>query len=331
MTVDKVQQIRNVDGVAAAFPGISLAAKPGDVGVVNFGVPDMIVSHDPASTRYQTLKTELSAGRDLNVSTGGEVVLGYSLAREFSKKIGDTIALPVKPKDAKPDFVQRDFKVVGLLAKTQTAPDNMAMVSLADAQYLLGAGLPEAIRGKIDPTTLASGIEVYGNPGVNLDQLADKINSAVPGVKAIKPTVIVNAFKSGGAVFTAITTGAALLALIIGGLAVINTMLMAVTERVREIGLKKAVGAHTRDIMLEVVTESTAIGLVGGLVGFGLGALVVTIADATTPPSQSSLFLITPTLVILAIGFSVVLGALAGIIPAFHAARLDPVTALRAA
>jgi len=64
-------------------------------------------------------------------------------------------------------------------------------------------------------------------------------------------------------------------ALVIGGVAVINTMLMAGTERVREIGLKKAVGAHTRDIMIEVVTESTVIGLVGGLIGFGLGAAMV--------------------------------------------------------
>jgi putative ABC transport system permease protein len=148
-------------------------------------------------------------------------------------------------------------------------------------------------------------------------------------VKAIKPSVLVNGFKSGGAIFTAITTGAALLALVIGGLAVINTMLMAVTERIREIGLKKAIGAHTRDILLEVLAESTMIGVIGGVVGFGLGATFVSIADANTPPSQSPLFLVTPGLAILALGFAVALGALAGIAPALRAARLDPVTALR--
>src|SRR5207302_10160127 len=169
----------------------------------------------------------------------------------------------------------------------------------------------------------------YAKPGVNPDALAEKINREVSGVKALKPSVVVNGFKSGGAIFTAITTGAALLALVIGGLAVINTMLMAVTERVREIGLKKAVGAHTRDILLEVVAESTLIGLIGGVIGFGAGALIVTAVNAATPPSQSTLFLVTPGLAILSLGFAIGLGALAGLAPAFRAARLDPVAALR--
>ncbi len=329
ITTDKVEQIKELNGVVAAFGSISLSAKPGEVAAVSFGVPDTITSYDPASNKYSALKTSIAQGRDLAENATGEVVLGWTMAREFGKKAGDTIALPIKPKDAKPDFVQRSFTVVGTLNKTQTAPDNFAEISLADAQFLLGAGLPEALKGRVDTSTLATGIEVYGKPGADLDKLADKINAEVPGVKAIQPSVLVNSFKAGGAIFTAITTGAALLALVIGGLAVINTMLMAVTERVREIGLKKAVGAHTRDIMLEILTESTAIGLLGGLLGFGIGAAIVSLANAATPPSQSTLFLITPGLTILSLGFAVALGALAGIIPAFHAARLDPVVALR--
>jgi putative ABC transport system permease protein len=140
---------------------------------------------------------------------------------------------------------------------------------------------------------------------------------------------VVNSFKQGGAIFTAITTAAALLALIIGGLSVVNTMFMAVAERVREIGLKKAVGATTLNIMGEFLVEATFIGLLGGVIGYGLGALITIYANSTTPPGQSTLFLITPTLTILAIGFATVLGAVAGVLPAWRAARLDPVTALR--
>ncbi|HEX6350582.1 MAG TPA: FtsX-like permease family protein [Candidatus Dormibacteraeota bacterium] len=330
VSTDKVAEIKRVDGVADAFAGVNLSLKPGDISVVNFGVPDMIVTHDPAAGKYATLKMTIVQGRDLDPGSRGEVVLGYGVAKEFGKKVGETIDLPVKPKDAKPDFVNHTFRVVGLLDKTLTAPDSFAEVGLADAQMLLADSLPEALRGKVDTSTLATGIEAYALPGVNADQLADRINAEVSGVKAIRPSVVVNGFKSGGAIFTAITTGAALLALVIGGLAVINTMLMAVTERVREIGLKKAIGAHTRNIMFEVVSESTVIGLVGGLIGFGLGAGIVSLVNATTPPSQTTLFLITPGLAILSLGFAVALGALAGIIPAFHAARLDPVTALRA-
>jgi putative ABC transport system permease protein len=106
-------------------------------------------------------------------------------------------------------------------------------------------------------------------------------------------------------------------------------MFMAVAERVREIGLKKAVGATTRHIMGEFLLEAVVIGALGGLIGYGLGVLITVIANALTPPGQSTLFLITLPLTILALGFATALGAVAGILPAWRAARLDPVTALR--
>jgi putative ABC transport system permease protein len=139
--------------------------------------------------------------------------------------------------------------------------------------------------------------------------------------------VIVNSFKAGGAIFTAITTVAALLALVIGGLSVVNTMLMAVTERVREIGLKKAVGARTRHVLGEFLAESTLIGAIGGVLGFSLGYLLTLALDGTG--GSGGLFLVTPRLVILCLGFAVVLGAVAGLLPAARASRMDPVLALR--
>jgi putative ABC transport system permease protein len=196
---------------------------------------------------------------------------------------------------------------------------------------LLKDSLPAAIRDRIDTATLVTGVTVYGNHGVNLDNLADTINNQVGGVKATKPSTIVNSFKSGGALFTAITTGAALLALIVGGLSVINTMLMAVTERVREIGLKKAVGAHTRHILREYLLEATLIGAVGGTIGLLLGWGITSLVNAATAASNLSLFLVSWRLVIIALVFSVGLGAIAGIIPALRASRMDPVRALRAA
>jgi putative ABC transport system permease protein len=332
LPLTKIDEIKQVPGVEAAFPAYGFTAKPGQVSAVNFGIPDQIVAGDPAENEWSSLKTSLAAGRYYNSSSPGEVVLGSTISKEFNKRVGDTIDLPVKPADAKPDFINHTFKVVGVLNPTLTAPDNFAYINIIDGQMLLKDSIPIAVRDVIDVSRITEGIDVYAKPGTSisdLDKIADRINGQVSGVKAIKPSQLVDSFKSGGAIFTAITTAAALLALIIGGLSVVNTMFMAVAERVREIGLKKAVGATTFNIMGEFLIEATFIGLVGGLIGYGLGALITIIANATTPPGQSILFLVTPNLTILAIGFATVLGAVAGVLPAWRAARLDPVTALR--
>jgi putative ABC transport system permease protein len=332
LPLSKIDEIKQVDGVAAAFPTYGFSAKPGTVSVVSFGVPDTIVASDPAESSWSSLKTTFAQGHQLDAITTGGVVLGSTISKEFNKKVGDTIDLPIKPADAKPDFVNHTFTVVGILNPTRTAPDTFAYINTADGQTLLKDSLPIAIRDPIDVTKITQGIDVYGKPGTSiseLDKIADRINAQVTGVKAIKTSVLVNGFKSGGAIFTSITTAAALLALIIGGLSVVNTMFMAVAERVREIGLKKAVGATTRHIMGEFLLEAVVIGALGGLIGYGLGVLITVIANALTPPGQSTLFLITLPLTILALGFATALGALAGILPAWRAARLDPVTALR--
>ena len=324
----KQSEIEAVPGVARVFPTITVAARPGDLQVVSFGLPDFIGSYDPAEHAYSALRTSFASGGD--VTQSGQIVLGSNFAREFNKKVGDTITLPVRPSDATADFVQHTYTVVGILNRTLTAPDTGAYVDLADAQQLFKEQLPVALQANFDASQYAGGFDVYGTAGTNLDQLADRINAQVSGVKAQRPTRIVQALLAGGALFTEITMAAALLALIIGGLAVINTMIMAVSERVREIGLKKAVGATTRRVMREFMVESSLIGLIGGVVGFGIGFGATVLFNASLPASQGAIFLVTPGLAALCIGFAIALGTFAGIIPALRASRLDPVTALRA-
>jgi putative ABC transport system permease protein len=163
---------------------------------------------------------------------------------------------------------------------------------------------------------------------VNHDSLADRIHAEVSTVKATKPSTLISDIKSGEAVFTVITTATALLALVIGGLSVVNTMIMSVSERIREIGLKKAIGARTRHILGEFVAEAGLMGLIGGVIGYALGFAMTALLNASD--SSGGLFLVTPRLTALAIGFAVALGAVAGLLPAIRAARMDPVRALRA-
>jgi putative ABC transport system permease protein len=332
LPLSKIDEIKRVDGVTAAFPGYSFPLKPGAAPSFSFGVPDTIVAGDPDENNWTPFKITTANGRMLTSSSIGEVVLGSSLGQEFKKNVGDTIDLPVRPADAKPGFVNHTFKVVGILNKTLTAPDTFAYISIVDAQTVLKDSLPAPLQSALDVSQITEGITVYGKPGTpltELDKIADRINSQVPDVKATKPSQLVTAFQSGGAVFTGITTAAALLALVIGGLSVVNTMFMAVAERVREIGLKKAVGATTLNVMGEFLIEATLIGLIGGLIGYGIGAAITLLVNATAAPGTSTLFLLTVRLTVFAIGFAIALGAVAGILPAFRAARLDPVTALR--
>lgn len=331
LPLSTAEQLRKVGGVAAVYPRYTISAEPG--GDISFGPPEMIVYQDPGANARSGLRTQIATGRDLSADSG-EVVLGSSIAVQLKKAVGDTVRLPVKPKGAPSTFRSHTFLVVGILQPTGTAPDTMAYVSLADARTLLADTFPPQLRSSLDLSQLSQGFTVFGAPGASvsqLDTIADRINAEVPGVKATRPSDSVASFKSFDATFTAVTMGSALLALVIGGLSVVNTMIMAVSERTREIGLKKALGAHTSHVLREYLLEAAVIGLIGGLAGYLLGLVLTTFLNAAGRASNLDVFLVTPALTALCIGFAVSIATLAGIVPALRASRLEPVTALRSA
>jgi putative ABC transport system permease protein len=130
-------------------------------------------------------------------------------------------------------------------------------------------------------------------------------------------------------ILNAILVGVALISLVVGGLSVVNTMAMAVAERTREIGIKRAIGGSRSRIVRELVTESALLGSIGGAVGLVLGAVIVILGNEAGRSSGTVLFELTPETAAIAIAFATGLGAVAGLVPAVHAARLDPVSALR--
>ena len=106
-------------------------------------------------------------------------------------------------------------------------------------------------------------------------------------------------------------------------------MAMSVNERTREIGIKRAIGGTRRRIILELVAEAGLIGFIGGAIGLALGALVVYLGNEAGRESGTVLFSLTAATALSSLVFATVLGMVAGIVPANHAARLDPVQALR--
>ena len=117
----------------------------------------------------------------------------------------------------------------------------------------------------------------------------------------------------------------AAISLLVGGIGIMNIMLVSVTERTREIGLRKAVGAGRSDILAQFLTESLAISVTGGAIGVLLGWAI---SMAVSWIAEWNV-MIAPTSVLLAVGFSAIVGVVFGLWPAVKAARLNPIDALR--
>ncbi len=129
-------------------------------------------------------------------------------------------------------------------------------------------------------------------------------------------------------VFTIFLGAIASVSLVVGGIGIMNIMLVSVTERTREIGLRKAIGAKRRDILLQFLMEASLLSLTGGGIGIAFGYFAARIISSIDFGGQRIHAAVTSDIVILAISVSVVIGLISGIYPAVRAARLDPIDAL---
>ena len=201
--------------------------------------------------------------------------------------------------------------------------DEFAVVPLGSFNKLFGSrgGLeitvrpksPELVRAAMDDATIALRIERRLKPkeGDNFgmftsDTLLDIYRQATAGIFAV-------------------LVGVVALSLVVGGIVIMNIMLMVVSERTREIGLRKALGARRRDIIWQILTESVTLSTMGGFVGTALGFVVAMIIAALTPlPAAVEVWSVA-----IGIGITAVVGLFFGLYPALRASRLDPIEALR--
>ena len=320
MPVGIVEQVGQVPGVAVAAPRVQFLLDPENTGT-GFGAPDFVVAFTAGFDQgYETFQREIAQGRETILEDEGRrvVLLGADLARKFDARPGDSF-----------DIRDTAFEVIGVLEPTLMFFDTTAVIPWAAGQEFLAQdpGVLAAFGG--DVPELTSMVIVYPERGADVLDVSQAVVAAHPQLRAVTGDDFDDQFGSTVAIFNAIILSVALISIVVGGLSVINTMTMSVAERTREIGIKRAIGASRGLIMRELVWEAGLMGFIGGLVGLGLAGLVVYFANEAGQTSGTVLFLLTPWIAVMGVTFSTVLGALAGMLPAWNAARLDPVEALR--
>ena len=247
-------------------------------------------------------------------------VLGWQTA---DRLFGDN----VEPVDK---IIQIDgihFRVVGVSAKRGSllgqSQDSFAIIPLGQFETMFGSR--RSLELMVKPRDLT-----------RISDVMDEATVALRSARRLKPKqpdnfglftsdTILAIYKSATNGIFAVLIGVVGLSLVVGGIVIMNIMLMVVSERTREIGLRKALGARRSDIMSQMLTESVVLSIFGGVVGTILGsAIAIVISKATPIPASVELWSVA-----LGIGITAVVGLFFGLYPASRAARLDPIEALR--
>lgn len=306
LTPGDQKKIERVSGVKYVLP--SAFDLLGDMPGVSLGGTELVWAEVPELAHYDFPFTSIKQGRWLQRGDGYHAVIGSKIASKRGLDLGSTI-----------EYRDHDFTIVGIMNETQSTADSLMLVPL------------DTLRRLLKSPDLIMAISVVPENSREVNALAARIQAAVDTVDVTTPEDAVLEARASVAVFNAIVLGGALMAVLVGGLAVINTMFMSISERIKEIGLKKAIGASDLDIVREYVSEAVIIGLVGGVIGLMLGSALATLLNSVVSEalSATNLFTVTPRLAVIAIVFAVALGGAAGFYPALIAARLDPVRALR--
>jgi putative ABC transport system permease protein len=307
--MSKIPEIQKVPGVKGASGVIMVQLKASE----GMSQPQLMVGYQPIAGTSMFNNTKISKGRELQPGDSGKVLLGSTLAKDMNASVGQTVTLK-----------GQQLQVVGIMDTTLGVTDNWAFIPYQDAMNVFLAENPY-----FKAEGLAQSITVFPKAGVDIEALSAQIGKAVPGVKTTSPLQAEKQISNISTIFSAIILGIAFIALFVGGLSVINTMIMSVSERRREIGLKKAIGAPTGTILREYLGEAAMIGLVAGAAGMLLGLLAIKGLNSATAHSNVIIFTVTATVIVGPVIFATVLATLAGLFPALRAARLNPVDALK--
>jgi putative ABC transport system permease protein len=272
--------------------------------------------------------------RDINVVSGRFFTPTEEQNATFVAVIGDDLKNNLFPDGSSPlgrtfKIQDLDFTVVGVTERLGSAfgrsQDNSAYIPISAFNRLFGPGQT---------------ISIFGRPkkgsGYTMDQSLDFTRVALrtrfhqpPGEEDrfdfLTPDAIRGFIDSLLSMVAAIVVPVTMISLVVGGIVIMNIMLVSVTERTREIGIRKALGARRFDILMQILIESVIMAGAGGAIGVMLGAVLTTVLTAAFGVTLR----VTPTYVILSVFVSGTVGVVSGWYPAWKASKLDPIVALR--
>ncbi len=334
LTLQDIEAVRALDHVERIDPRVTLRAES----VKLQGSDKRFRTSLRAMPQYQVESTDLVAGRHLTEQSRGECIIANQYLDSFGLEqpedaLGQDVIIRVRqwssfiglPSETK-DY---NFEIVGVTEKTLTS--TQIIISIEDGKELsrFWADNPDWYTDDIPPATLQVKLED--------SQYADQVAQAVEdlGLGAITSKEVLGLIGTIFIIIQAVLSAFGLIALGVASLGVINTLIMAIYERTREIGVMKAVGASRSAIRLLFTTEGMIIGFLGGAIGVGIGyalGLAINRISHATFLKDFQTFNISAFpwwLIVGVIALSTIIALAAALYPAHRASRLDPIEALR--
>jgi putative ABC transport system permease protein len=317
-----------------------IGAVPGTQGVQ----AQVMLPLNPSTSQFMTLTQELILGMDLAVPTPnrhyptlpvrsgrflrpgdrGVAVVGISFATSRGLAVGSRLPLDGEA-----------YEIVGVLDRMLTAPDRFVIVSIEDARRqwvakdpmlrtLLASGA-----APLQAADLNTGAAVGWGSDQDPDAVARRIRDTVPNVNVQIPSELSRMLRQSTAFFSALVAGIGALAFVIGGLSLANTVTASVFERLRDFGVKRALGATDLQLGREVLGEALVVSLSGAIVGIAFAMTIGEVVHRYTARTGQEVFLFSPRLLAGAVVFAALLGAVSAAYATFRVVRLTPAESIR--
>lgn len=293
---DQVQKIKNVEGVEDIAPYVMT--------VVNYGGNPFFIVGGIDKSKLDMAGVTIKEGRVFQ--NDSETIIGKITAKNQKLKVGDSIKINDK-----------NFKISGIFESGVTMQDGGIAVSTKEAQRLQG------IQNQYNLVF----VKVKDN--AKISDVADRVEKSNSEFTSVVDEGDVGSIEAGMPILEDISLAITILAVVIGGVGVMNTVIMSVFERTREIGVLRAIGWKRHRILFMILLESVIIGFISAGIGLGLGLLIIYGAKQTDMGSAWLDIKLTSEIFVRALLVSLGVVLFGSIYPAFKASRLQPTEALR--